>query len=176
MLHTCFDNIETDIVDTSVNLLSQKCRRNLMDVVDAQRVLCSQSSSRGHSIAAMGCNDFLVRFETSVDILLVSARYARLGVVRIRSARAVRPSNHQNSFERHVAPKCPSECQLETNSQTFHGPRVRRWEASRTSSNALTWTSTAFQEISRRMPCFQSSLHTFRISEVLFVSKETIIV
>jgi hypothetical protein len=46
-----------------------------MDVNHAHRILCRQSSRGRHGIAAMGRDDFLVRFQTTVIVSLELARH-----------------------------------------------------------------------------------------------------
>ena len=59
-----------------------------------QRILCSQSSLRGHGIAAMCGNDFLVGFETSIrELASHFGRRKRLG--DLRSAITACASDHQ---------------------------------------------------------------------------------
>jgi len=61
-INTSLDDVDTHILANNVDLLFQKGRRSVMDIMDAQGVLRSQCSSSCHGIASMGSNDFLVCF------------------------------------------------------------------------------------------------------------------
>lgn len=64
---TSLDNIDTDIFNTSIDLLRDEIGGNDMNALDALSVLRSQSRSGRHSIAAMSSDDFLIRFKSSDD-------------------------------------------------------------------------------------------------------------
>lgn len=68
---TCLDDINSDIADTSLDLLFNKLGRYLMDAMNANSILCCQSRCSSHSIAAMNGDDFLVGFKPA-DIGCVS--------------------------------------------------------------------------------------------------------
>jgi hypothetical protein len=63
LFYTSFDNIDTNIFHNSLDLLLYECRRGFVNPIDALSVLSSQSSRRGHGIATMCRDDFLVGFE-----------------------------------------------------------------------------------------------------------------
>lgn len=62
---TSLDNVDSNIIHTSLDLLLDEFARNLMNRSHAQCVLCRQCSLRGHSIAAMSGDDFLIGFEAT---------------------------------------------------------------------------------------------------------------
>lgn len=64
-LGTSLDNINSHILDTEVDLLPYKLRRDVVDIRHAKGVLCSQSRSSGHGVAFVSCNHFLISLETT---------------------------------------------------------------------------------------------------------------
>lgn len=64
---TSLDDIDTDIFNTSIDLLRYKIGGNDMNALDALSVLRSQRRSGRHSVAAMSSNDFLIRFKSTND-------------------------------------------------------------------------------------------------------------
>jgi hypothetical protein len=63
LLYTSFDNIDTNIFDNSLDLLLYKRCGSFVDPIHALSVLSSQSGRRGHGIAAVCRDHFLVGFE-----------------------------------------------------------------------------------------------------------------
>lgn len=63
---TSLDDIRLDVLENSINLLSHELRWNMMNGVHPCRVLCCQSSSCRHGIAAMCSYDLLVRFKSAL--------------------------------------------------------------------------------------------------------------
>jgi len=64
---TSLDNIDTDIFNTSIDLLRDEIGGNHMNALDALSVLRSQSRSGRHSVAAISSDDLLIRFKSSDD-------------------------------------------------------------------------------------------------------------
>jgi hypothetical protein len=78
-----------------------------MNVIDTQCVLCGECGRSSHGIAAMGRNDLLIGFKTPDNsLMLVNSPVGEdLGVgFHPRSARTVRPSYHENSWNCHLVP------------------------------------------------------------------------
>lgn len=63
---TCFDDIGTNVFETGFDLLSNDFRRYDVDAGDAFGVLDGQRRGRGHCVAAMCGEDFLVGFKATV--------------------------------------------------------------------------------------------------------------
>lgn len=63
--HTCFDDINADVLNAGVNLLADKRGRRVVDVIDALCVLRRQCRRRRHGIAAVCRNHFLVGLEAT---------------------------------------------------------------------------------------------------------------
>jgi hypothetical protein len=93
LLSTSFDNIDTNILDANIDLAFHKIRRNLVNAIDPLCILGSQSGCRGHRIASMSGNHFLICFQTpgrrniSGDSIVNSWN-------SLRSTGAVRPGYH----------------------------------------------------------------------------------
>jgi hypothetical protein len=64
-LLTSLDDIDTDIIYASFDLLGNKIGGNDMNALDALSVLRSEGRSGGHGIAAMGSDDFLVSLKST---------------------------------------------------------------------------------------------------------------
>jgi hypothetical protein len=62
---TSFDNINSDIINTCINLLPQERGRCMVYVKHFLRVLGCECGCGSHCIAAMHCYDLLVCFETT---------------------------------------------------------------------------------------------------------------
>jgi len=62
---TSLDNINADITRTSIDLLLDKRRGYLVDVIYTQCILSRKSRRCCHGIAAMSRNDLLVRFQAT---------------------------------------------------------------------------------------------------------------
>lgn len=62
---TCFDGINANILDACVDLLPDEGRRRVVDIVHALRILSRESSRRGHRIASVSRNHFLVGLEAT---------------------------------------------------------------------------------------------------------------
>lgn len=60
---TSLDDIDTNVVEASINLPLQELWRHLVDGVDALGVLSGQGSRGRHGIAAVGGDDLLVCLE-----------------------------------------------------------------------------------------------------------------
>lgn len=69
---TCLDDIDPNVTDASIDLPPHEIRRNLMNGVDAERVLRRQGCRGSHGIAAMGRDNLLVGFEPSGKAALAS--------------------------------------------------------------------------------------------------------
>lgn len=100
MQHTGLNDINPNILHTSINLLLHEFRRYFVDSADALRVLRSEGGCGGHCIAAMGCNDLLVGFEPAVRSALVAKLAEHVAAPDSRSARAVRAGYHQHALHR----------------------------------------------------------------------------
>lgn len=64
LVPTYLDNINTNVLNAGIYLFHNECRRHMMDVGHAQRVLGSQGGRGCHCIAAMGSYHLLVGFQT----------------------------------------------------------------------------------------------------------------
>lgn len=62
---TSLDNINTNILNTGLNLLSHKLGGNDVDGLDALGVLRREGRGGRHGVAAMGGDDLLVRLESA---------------------------------------------------------------------------------------------------------------
>lgn len=65
MKHTDLDNVYPDILDTHVDLETDKVRGYVVNVSDSSSVLGGQSRGDSHGIATMGGDDFLICLEAS---------------------------------------------------------------------------------------------------------------
>lgn len=83
---TSLDNIDTNITDTSINLLPHKCWGSIVNVNNALSVLGCQCRCGGHSVAPMGGNDFLVCLQATT---YASASSCGIDYELSRSSRAV---------------------------------------------------------------------------------------
>jgi hypothetical protein len=82
LFYTSFDNINANIFHNSLDLLLYKRRGSFVNPVHALSVLSSQSGRRGHGIAAMCRDDFLIGFEAparfTVSALCLASRQAEV--------------------------------------------------------------------------------------------------
>lgn len=64
---TRLDNINTNILNAGLNLLSNKVGRNDVDSLDALGVLRSEGRGGRHGVAAMSGDDLLVSFKSATS-------------------------------------------------------------------------------------------------------------
>lgn len=64
---TSLDNINTNILNTGLNLLSNKLGRNDVDGLDALSVLRREGRGGRHGVAAMSGDDFLICLESTAN-------------------------------------------------------------------------------------------------------------
>jgi len=65
VFNTSLNDIDPNIVYACIDLFLDKLRRRLVDTRHTDRILRRQRSRRGHGIAAMSGNDFLISFEAA---------------------------------------------------------------------------------------------------------------
>lgn len=61
---TSLDDIGFDVLENSIDLFLHKIDRDMMNIVDPQRILRSQCGGGRHGIAAMSRQDFLISLKT----------------------------------------------------------------------------------------------------------------
>jgi hypothetical protein len=59
---TSLDYIDSNVLTYCINLLLQKLRWYVVDVLDAKSILCCEGGRSSHGIAPMRSNNFLVGF------------------------------------------------------------------------------------------------------------------
>jgi hypothetical protein len=68
---TSLDNIHSNILNASLNLLLDKRGRDDMDVLDTQCILCRQGCRGRHGVASMGGKGLLIRFQAAATYCLI---------------------------------------------------------------------------------------------------------
>lgn len=107
--NTGLDNVDSDIVRASFDLLLYKRRRRLMDSINALGVLGSQSSRRSHGIAAMSGDHFLIGFEAPARFI-VSAVFLLSSKRRV--LRRVLPLTPRQSCPSQQSQECASSLEI----------------------------------------------------------------
>lgn len=62
---TGLDDVDTDVLDTEIDLFLYEGGGDLVDVLDAEGVLGGQGRGGGHCVAFVGRDHFLISFETT---------------------------------------------------------------------------------------------------------------
>ena len=97
--HTSFYNINAHVLYHDIDLLLHEVRWSLVDAKHPSRVLRRQCRGDRHRVTAICCDDLLIGFQPSVNLLVVcNSSFAKL---YLRSARAVAPCYQENSLVCH---------------------------------------------------------------------------